>query len=155
MTKVTPEKRAQFIAALENGASVTKAARATRISRQEWYRTRKDDEAFAAAWDAAIEIGTDALEDEAVRRAVIGVRQPVFQGGKLVGYVRVHSDFLLNVLLKARRPEKFRERASVEHTGKGGGPIEVSDARERLAGRIARLAARAGEAGGASGTEQG
>jgi hypothetical protein len=33
---------------------------------------RKADEAFVAAWDEAVEVGTDLLEDEALRRAKDG-----------------------------------------------------------------------------------
>lgn len=45
----------------------------------------------------------------------------------------------------------FKDR--VEHTGANGGPIQtedVTDARERLAGRIAGIASRVGTGGGAS-----
>lgn len=48
-------------------------------------------DAFAAEWDEAVDEGTDVLEDVAFRRAVDG------------------SDRLLIFLLKARRPEKFRD----------------------------------------------
>src|SRR5262245_35751476 len=37
--------------------------------------------------------------------------------------VKKYSDSLLMFLLKAHRPDKFRERQSIEHTGKDGGPI--------------------------------
>ena len=35
------------------------------------------------------------------------------------------SDTLLIFMLKARRPEKFKDRQSHEHSGPGGGPIEA------------------------------
>ena len=57
-----------------------------------------------------MEHGTDALEDEAVRRAVEGVIKPVFHQGKRVGTLRVFSDPLLMFLLRARRPERFADR---------------------------------------------
>ncbi len=67
----------------------------------------------------------DALEGEAHRRAVVGVLKPVYQGGQRVGAIREYSDTLLIILLKAGRPEKFRDR--FEHVGRGGGPIETLD----------------------------
>src|SRR5574337_1699712 len=79
---------------------------------------------FSAAWDAALELGTDSLEDEAVRRAHEGTLKPVYQGGKKVGTIREYSDTLLIFMLKARRPERFKERLAAEHTGKGGTPIQ-------------------------------
>lgn len=54
------------------------------------------------------------LEDEARRRAVDGVDEPVFQGGELVGHVRRYSDRLLEFLLRGRRPTVYREGASVD-----------------------------------------
>ena len=59
-----------------------------------------------------IDIGADALEDEAVRRAVDGVDEQVFYQGKACGVVRKYSDTLLIFLLKGRRPERYRDRSS-------------------------------------------
>ena len=41
--------------------------------------------------------------DEAHRRAVEGVKRPVFRGGKKVGEITEYSDFLLGKLLRRRR----------------------------------------------------
>jgi hypothetical protein len=50
----------------------------------------------------------------------------VFQGGKNVGTERVYSDRLLELLLKARRPAKYRERIDHKHGGDGeAGAIPV------------------------------
>jgi hypothetical protein len=43
------------------------------------------------------------------------VKRPIYQGGKLVGHDVVYSDNLLLALLKARRPEKYRDRQLIEH----------------------------------------
>ncbi len=104
-TTRTPKKRAAFLKALESGESVTKACNAAGIGRRTVYDWRGDDEKFAAEWDDAVETGTDVLEDEAVKRAKDG------------------SDTLLIFMLKARRPDKFKDRWQHEHTGKGGGPL--------------------------------
>lgn len=49
--------------------------------------------------------------------------------------------------LKNRKPEEWRDKVVQEHTGKDGGPIQTEEvsARELVASRIARLAARSGE----------
>src|SRR5262245_24209273 len=67
--KLTPEVREKFLEALEASLTVTKACEALGIGRRTVYDARKNDPEFAAAWDAAYERGTAALEDEAVRRA--------------------------------------------------------------------------------------
>jgi hypothetical protein len=59
-----------------------------------------------------MEAGTDLIEEEARRRVVEGYDRPVFQGGKLVGVVRVYSDELAALLLRGRRPEVYRETKS-------------------------------------------
>jgi hypothetical protein len=108
------EQRA-FLDSLAESANVTWACKATRVPRATVYEWREADPKFAKAWDEATELGTDALEDEAIRRGHAGVDKPVYQGGEKVGVVREYSDTLLIFMLKARRPEKFKERAQLEH----------------------------------------
>lgn len=86
-----------FLTALAHGASVTEACRLAGVSRQHAYRCRARSSSFAQQWLDAQEEGTDALEDEATRRAFAG------------------SDTLLMFLLKARRPEKYRDGFRVQH----------------------------------------
>jgi hypothetical protein len=146
LTVRTPKNREKFLEALAKGSTVTIACRAAGMSRVAAYHWRKDDEDFAKAWDEAVEDGTDILEEEAKRRALVGAKKAVYQNGKFVGYVQEPSDTLMIFLLKGRRPEKFKDRVHAEHTGKDGGPIqhEVS-ARNELASRIAGIATRARE----------
>ena len=85
---------------------------------------------FAARLELANEESADRLELEARRRAVEGVDEPVFYQGVEVGTVRKYSDALLQFLLKARRPDVFRER--VEHSGAVlVGVVEIPSDRER------------------------
>lgn len=122
----TPKRGEGFLKALRSGKSVTAACRIGRIARTAAYEWRKGDEAFAKAWDEAIEEGTDGLEDSAHTRA------------------KKSSDTLMIFLLKARRPDKFKERVLNEHTGKDGGAIEVTgdvDRARALAAFIAKTKA--------------
>jgi len=125
--RITPKKTAAFLDALRSGLSVSHAARLTGFSRTTWYLARRDDPALAADWESACEEGADRLEDEAVRRAVEGVRKErtvTSQGralrdehGNLVKDVDIdYSDTLLIFLLKGRRPDKYAERRKVDHT---------------------------------------
>ncbi len=52
------------------------------------------------------------------RRAVEGVDEPRFHDGQICGHVRKYSDTLLIFMLKARRPDKYKERGEVAQTGK-------------------------------------
>jgi hypothetical protein len=105
-----------FLQALTNTGSVTAAIAVAGSSRTRVYELRKTDPEFACAWQQAEEIATDRLEEEARRRAVEGVTEPLVSAGKLVRdddgqpiAVRRYSDHLLLALLKAHRPPR-RER---------------------------------------------
>jgi len=103
----TTQKKAAFLDLLAETGNVSSAAKACNLPRRTLYCCRATDPAFAAAWDEALEIGLDALEDEAIRRAREGVVEPVFQAGLHCGNVRKYSDLLLIFLLKSRRPHRY------------------------------------------------
>ena len=113
---LTPEKRAQFLAALADCGNVTRAAEVAGVSRVYMYQVRANDETFAQSWDEAARIGAARLEDEARRRAVEGWEEPVWYQGQHCGTVRKFSDTLLICLLKAHYPEKYAERNKSEGT---------------------------------------
>ena len=66
------------------------------MDRKNHYLWLRQDPEYARAFEGIQEEASDALKDEAARRAFAG------------------SDTLLIFLLKARRPEKFRERQDVK-----------------------------------------
>ena len=106
----------RFVAELETGASVTEACQTTYIGRSTAYTYRSSDDDFAARWDAAIEMGTDRLEKEAIRRAMDG------------------SDTLMQFLLRGRRRGTYGERVEVNAR------IEAVTSGELAAARAAALA---------------
>lgn len=116
-TAWTAKRRQRFLDRLAETGNVSTAAALIGCSRSGVYEQRNNDPEFSAAWDVALEVAADALEAEARRRALDGVEEPVFHRGETCGYVRKYSDTLLIFLLKGVRPEKFRERSSVEHSG--------------------------------------
>ncbi len=59
------------------------------------------------------------LEDEATRRAIEGVKKPVYQGSKKVGEILHYSDTLLIVLLKAQAPKSTRNASKENYLGLG------------------------------------
>jgi hypothetical protein len=116
-TTRTLKKQEAFCAALRQRGNVQDACEATGIARRTAYQWRSDDTDFAAAWDEALDEAADRMEREAFRRAVEGTNEPVYHQGQEVGAVRKYSDTLLIFLLKAARPEKYRERTETRHTG--------------------------------------
>lgn len=134
-----------FLAALRKSPNVSAAARKAGYTRQWVYKLRQEDEEFAAAWDDALAEAMDEAEGEIYRRAVRGVVRKVFYRDQIIDTVREYSDTLLIFLAKAHRPEVYRETVRSELTGKDGGPIkheDIGDAGERIASKLASLAAR-------------
>lgn len=136
--KRVEQQRAKFLATLEESCHVRNSAKAAGIPTATLYAWKREDEAFAAAWDEALDRGADALEGEAVRRARDGVERPVFQGGKQVGTVTEYSDNLLIFLLRGARPAKYGNRSAELGDGQTYG--------ELVAGAAARGAQRLTEA---------
>jgi hypothetical protein len=129
-----------FIATLQETSNVAQACRSAAINRSTAYEWREEDEDFAKRWNEALEIATDALEQEARRRGVEGVVEPVFQGGKKVGVVRRYSDRMLEILLKGHRPRVFGDRLElqgdlkVQHSSgdSDGKPLDLWTREEKL-----------------------
>ena len=117
----TAENQAAFLEALSTCGNVTEACRVADLARSAVYDWKRDDPDFSAAWEEALSIGEEGLEDEARRRAFEGVDEPVFYLGEKCGAVRRYSDTLLIFLLKGAKPEKYRERQ--ELTGANGAPL--------------------------------
>jgi hypothetical protein len=76
------KKRETFLRALESTGNVYRACKIAKLPRATAYRWRDADREFASAWETSQEIGTDALEDEAIRRAVEGTARKKFYKGQ-------------------------------------------------------------------------
>lgn len=97
----SPKKRA-FLKAFARIGFVVKAARAAKIHFSSHYEWLKSDATYAAAFEEAREACIETLEAEAYRRAT-DKKKP--------------SDVLLIFLLKAARPEVYREVKELKHSG--------------------------------------
>ena len=111
---LTANQRA-FLAAYAEVGTVTAAAEAAQINRKQHQRWMHGEGGYQEAFAAAKERAIDRLEEEARRRAVDGVPEPVFYKGEAVGAVRKYSDTLLIFLLKGALPNKYRD--NVFHSG--------------------------------------
>lgn len=137
------KSREGFLEALRQGMSVSAAVKASGMGQTYLYERKKTDEEFAKDWDAAIEVGSDMIEDEIKRRGVDGWDEPLAFQGQLTGdVVRKYSDTLLIFLAKARRPEKFRDVQKLTVSGPNDGPIQIQDARAEVEALLARKEAR-------------
>jgi hypothetical protein len=112
-------RQTRFLDSLRAGWSVSQAVDDAKISRAVVYQWREQDSKFAAAWEAAQLIGTEALadglEDTASIRAK-GIRVKVFdeKTGEVIGE-RI-SDRMLEFMLKAKRPQIYARTDSNNQT---------------------------------------
>jgi len=104
-----PEVQRAFIEALADTGSVKGACRRVNRSEVGAYLLRRHPEAkeFRKAWQAALDLGVQKIEDVAMDRALNGVEVPVYSYGKLVGTRRIYNDRLLMFMLRNRAPKRF------------------------------------------------
>ena len=115
-------KQNAFLNALAKTGTVKGAAQLSGESRANHYRWLEDD-AYRVGVGRARQMAADLLEDEAWRRGVEGDERAVYnRHGVRVDTVRYYSDRLLEKLLAANLPEKYKER--VEQTVVGNGAAE-------------------------------
>lgn len=126
MTSKKATASGAFLELFAQTGNVTTSAEAVGITRKTAYQWRNQDSDFAEAWDDAEQQSHDLLEAEAFRRAYEGVDDfKVGPNGQFVEMKR-YSDTLTIFLLKARRPEKYRDNATLQVTGPGGGPVQIA-----------------------------
>jgi hypothetical protein len=96
MLPLSADKKTIFLNALvQSGGNVTRASALVGTSRQNVMRWLSSDPAFAELYNDALEAGTENLEERCYVRAMDT------------------SDRLAEFLLKARRPEKYRENINL------------------------------------------
>lgn len=106
----TPQKQRAFIGVLADTGSVREAAMSVGMTPSSAYKLRRSPggEAFAAAWDAAIQQAAHALIDDAFERAFNGCDEPVYgRDGRVVGLRRRKSDAMAMFLLRKHFPERY------------------------------------------------
>ena len=107
-----------FLRVLEKSGRVTKAAEVSGMGRGAAYALKRRDKTFAKLWQRAISYRAELLEDEAIRRAVGGVKEDVYYMGGVCGSKTNYSDALLSKLLEGNMPEKYRQNHKIELEGK-------------------------------------
>lgn len=106
----TGEWKEPFLASLRECPNVLKAAKAAGTSRRNVYKARKNSKTFAAAWDEAFQEGIDKIEGVAMSNALDSDPK---------------NNSMRMFMLKAWRPERYKETVQNEITGKDGGDVVV------------------------------
>ncbi|WP_235900189.1 hypothetical protein [Pontixanthobacter aestiaquae] len=107
----TPQRQRDFIEALADTGSVHAACKAVNMSQPGAYQLRRQPgaDSFRAAWQAALDLGVQMVEDVAMERALHGIEVPIISHGKHYGTRRIYNDRLLMFILRNRAPERFAE----------------------------------------------
>lgn len=119
----TQPRKDKMVKCLAETGMITRAAKAAGIPLSRHYQWMKSDPEYALAIREAMEQAADLLEEEAIRRARDGVKEPVYYKGEIVGYVYRYSDGLLKFLLQHLKKKVYGNR--LELAGEGG-PIRFT-----------------------------
>lgn len=133
-----PRAVADFFRLFAASGSVAFAADRTGLSRSVLYRRKRNDPAFAKRWAEAQELGVSKVRDEVFRRAVVGIKRPVFHGGVKVGRVKHYDNRLLWSLLRSHEPETYGNKRPQPL---GGAPVDLARRLDEADERVARYEA--------------
>jgi hypothetical protein len=116
-----PHLKKAFLERFRLHGNISRACREVKIDRSTVYSWQEDDDEFASGYRIAEIEATERLEEAAYERAINGVTQetPIYFRGQAIDSVvkTEYSDTLLIFLLKARAPEKYRDRVDVTTNG--------------------------------------
>lgn len=106
---LTELKQRTFIQLLADSGSVTMAANAIGTSTSAMYSLRRGEgaESFAAAWEAAIDIGARRVLDTLVEHAIHGTPETIIQGGEVVAERRRFNHRAMMWIVSQRFPEQY------------------------------------------------
>jgi len=99
--------KGKFLKELRRGGSITAAAKVAGIGRELVYKMMWKYPKFKEKVEAAKDRSIDGVEDTAIIHAIKGWKEPVYQGGALIGYVRKYDHRLMAMILERRRSEKY------------------------------------------------
>lgn len=107
-------RMAVFLDALSQVPDEHLAALAAGVTIIEARRAKRDDQAFATAWEMAASAAVGFAEKEAFRRAIHGVSKPILYQGAPTGFSEVtYSDQLMGKILAANNP-RYESRSNIK-----------------------------------------
>jgi hypothetical protein len=106
---LSPERQADFLAALAATGSVSNAAAAVGVSRTAIYRLRNSPQgaAFRSRWAKALREAVAVLAEAAFDRALHGISEPVWYKGEQIGERVRYDNRLLMFLLRSHDPATY------------------------------------------------
>jgi hypothetical protein len=118
--KKTSELMLAMIQAYAQTGHVGLAASLAGITRRTHERWMQKFPKYATAFNEAKREAGDELETECMRRAMLGVEEPVYYQGNVCGHIKRYSDGLAQFLLRGIMPERYGSKTEV--SGPQSGP---------------------------------
>lgn len=118
--KVTRELITDYLEQLAMGKrtmSFLKARNLTWSDLNEWITLPSIYAITQVATRVGERVRVNLAEDELLRRAIEGVDKPIYYKGQQIDTVKEYSDTLLQMMLKAGKPDKYSEKHKVDHGG--------------------------------------
>ena len=106
----------EFLIRYAASGQKTRSAQEVGYTGQHINNVAKNDECFARAVKEAYQLWTERLEQEAFRRGVEGVDQPVFntKQGTIIGHIRKYSDRMLELMLRKADPVGYANKPEIQ-----------------------------------------
>lgn len=127
------QQKTRFLDTFRVTGNVLRSCQSAGVPRTNVYRWLERDEKFSLAYHQAERDAEDVLERAAWDRATRGRTKRVYWQGKLVEETQEPSDLLLMFLLKARNPQKYRDRVTIDY---GSIPTDQLIAEARALGLV-------------------
>jgi hypothetical protein len=125
-----PHWKDQFFREFAKCGILTVAARAAGVDRHTVQYHRNRHPKFAAQFERALLEANEILEAHALKLAVTGQEDPIFMRDSQNNPVKVfdrrrQSEKIMELLLRARMPEKYNPKTQAEISGPGGIPLSA------------------------------
>ena len=132
------EKKERFLQVFAKTRNIQKAAKRLSFSAGTVRRWRRTDVVFDAMVEEIWNDCVDDLEGTAMNLAIKGHNEPVFFNGDLVGYKNLPSPAMQQFMLKAHRPDRYREHSEISIS-----PEKFVEGIKRLVGNQDEVAQKA------------
>lgn len=106
-----------FLRAYAETGNVSKSCRIANVDPKLFYRTRRDDDEFAEAFQIAHRAATDKVLEAAWQMGVEGEREPIVWQGEIVGYVKRRTWNATKFLLETYDPGTYSQRERIARMG--------------------------------------
>lgn len=128
-TPFRPERRATYLSVLQ--ATGEKVLARAEVGVHGWTvsKLRESDPKFREAEEEAMRLYRAGIAEEIHRRAIDGVKEPIYWQGKVVGWIVRYSDTLLKFHAKRHIPE-YRDSLKIDQKTAVSGSVDLRDLRD-------------------------